>query len=465
MTANMTRPPIREIIADFRQEIFSRRVKSVSPKTTVINFRDDLRSNRGRCVFEVPLDLLRYRKENGRISSSVLSHERAVGPLEDTDQEAQEKIAEFLRDKDPEKTDELRKLIHADGQKEPAIVTCDGFLIDGNRRRLVISDLCKSHPSDARFQYMKVVILPGHGEEGGPPTLREIEQIENRYQLQKTGKAEYYGFDAALSIRAKIDRGFSLEDQLRDDPQYKNMGESDFSKIVRRKRKELLEPLRCIDRYLESLGRPEHYQSVSTRSGDPEGRWQAFVDYAEFYRNKLRNQRNRANIGVEEYDVPAIEHAAFKVIRLRALPGLGKVHTIMRRLPKYCKHAKKELIELDRNVKHELPDFECFDSEGNRLSFQMIDQKWAGKYRTEIVHRIHKAHEAQSEFGGTITTMKLLRDAVKKLSHQDLDINAIPLDQLPEAQRLTNQIQNQGDVLSNEVYSCQKRLTSITHKK
>ncbi len=60
---------------------------------------------------------------------------------------------------------------------------------------------------------MKVVILPDIEADGGPPTIREIEQVENRCQLQKSGKSEYYDFDKALSIREKISKGMSLEDQ------------------------------------------------------------------------------------------------------------------------------------------------------------------------------------------------------------------------------------------------------------
>ena len=461
----ITQAPIRRIIPDFHKEILRKRWEAHPPKTAVVNFRDDQRSHRARPVYNVPIELLRYRKENGRICSSVLSHERAVGPLNDTDQEAQDKIGTFLRDKDPDKTRELRQLILAQGQKEPAIVTCDGFLIDGNRRRLVIHDLHHSHPQDQRFESMKVVILPGPDDEGGPPTLKEIEQIENRYQLQKSGKAEYYGFDAALSIRAKMERGFPLEDQLRDDPQYATMGDPEFKKVVRRKKMELLDPLQCIDRYLDALDRPGHYQFVSTGIGDPEGRWQAFVDYSEFYRNKLQNRRNRANIGVDEMDVPAIEQAAFKVIRLRLLPGLGKVHTIMRTFPKYCRHAKEALIELDQNVKHSLPDIDRLDSDGNQLPLPTIDQKWANKYRSEITHRIQKAQGAVTGIGGVITSLNLLSEAHKKLNHADLDISTIPLDQLREAQRLANRIHARGKELAKEVYDCMKQLSRFAQQK
>ncbi|GAG80751.1 unnamed protein product, partial [marine sediment metagenome] len=72
---------------------------------------------------------------------------------------------------------------------------------NGNRRKLALDELSKV---DDKFNWMKVVVLPGKEDPGGPPTMLEIEQIENRYQLQSEGKAEYYKFDRALSIRRKI---------------------------------------------------------------------------------------------------------------------------------------------------------------------------------------------------------------------------------------------------------------------
>ena len=67
-------------------------------------------------------------------------------------------------------------MILADGQQEPGIITCDGFLVNGNRRRVVLEALHNDNPAREEFARMKVVILPGEGEEGGPPTLKEIEQ-------------------------------------------------------------------------------------------------------------------------------------------------------------------------------------------------------------------------------------------------------------------------------------------------
>ena len=220
--AHITQSPTREIVSDFAKEIRTKRRRTVKPSKTVINFRTDIKDGVERDVWRVPIEILRYRKDNGRIASDVLDYEKNVGILHEADEDAQAKIAEFLKHKDPEKTNILRKSLLHDGQREPAIITCDGFLINGNRRKMVMEELRREFPDNQNFEFMKVVILPGPDDpnEGGPPTLLEIESIENRYQLQSDGKSEYYGFDRALSIKRKIEIGLSLEAQLRDDPRF-----------------------------------------------------------------------------------------------------------------------------------------------------------------------------------------------------------------------------------------------------
>ena len=457
----MTQPATRTVIEDFHKQIEARKLRSEPPGQTVINFRDEASTNTPRTIYKVPLELLRYRKENGRICSSVMSYEREKGLLDDQDPHAQKIIAQFLREKNPDKTKELKQLMRANGQKEPAIITCDGFLIDGNRRRVVLEELRHELPADDRFRYMKVVILPAPQSDGGPPTLEEIEQIENRYQLQRTGKAEYYGFDAALSMREKERRGFRFDAQLRDDPRYRSLGNTEFERLVRKKRKELLRPLACIDRYLDSIGRPGQYAFVSTGIGDPEGRWQAFVDYAVFYENRLMHAGKRNQLGIAEDEVGAIEQAAFKVIRLRDVPGMGKVHSLMRKLPDYCEHAKDDLLELNKNVKDFIEKAEQNDPAGNPLPLQIVDQKWAKKYRQEITYRLKRAEEAVGESKRSVTSLDLLRDAYKKLTHPKLDVTTIPIADLDDAQRLGNELSKVVKELSSSIYRCKKDLARL----
>ena len=284
----ITKEKTREIVEDFAQEIKNRKTGSPKPSTTVINFRTERHEGIERRIFNVPLACLRFRKDNGRIASDVLDYEKKVGLLGEKDQGTQEIVRKFLTEKDPEKTSDLRKSILHSGQRDPAIITCDGFLINGNRRKMVLDQLYKELGHE-NYGFMKVVILPGEDGAGGPPTLLDIEKLENRYQLQSDGRSEYYRFDRALSIRRKISMGLSLEDQLRDDPRYAEASPRDLKKAVIETERKLLEPLECIDRYLAQFRRDGLYRTISAGRSDAEGRWEAFIDYSDFYTRYLDN--------------------------------------------------------------------------------------------------------------------------------------------------------------------------------
>jgi len=349
----LTTDATREIISNRAKEIKRRAHLGPKPTRTVIDFRTDRASGRERDVYFVPVELLLYRKDNGRIASDVLSYERNQGEIIEDSVEGQAILRKFLEDKDKEKTEELKRSITHDDQREPAIITCDGFLINGNRRKMVFEML--------KLEKMKVVILPGEDDagEGGPPTLKEIEQIENRYQLQSDGKADYYAFDKALSMQRKIRCGMSLEEQLEDDPQYAHLDPEgkEFKRAVEKVKTEFLGPLECIDRYLEKLIRDKLYSTVSTGLGDPEGRWQAFLDYYQFVYKKLKDPNERLKLKLREDEVGKVEDVAFKLIRKRDFSRIGaKVHKLMRDLPDMLENAdaKRELFKINQ-IPQELP--------------------------------------------------------------------------------------------------------------
>ena len=138
---DMTKPKMREIIGDFAKEIRLRRQQTARPSKTVIAFRREMLDGNERDVWLVPVEILRYRKDNGRIASDVLDYEQTVGLLDERSQEGQELIRSFLGRKDLERTDILKKAMLLAGQQEPAIITCDGFIINGNRRKMVMEEL------------------------------------------------------------------------------------------------------------------------------------------------------------------------------------------------------------------------------------------------------------------------------------------------------------------------------------
>ena len=463
----ITKAVTREIIDDFAKEIRERRRQTAKPSTEVINFRTDVSDGVERPVWRIPIDILRYRKDNGRIASDVLDYQRNVGPLDDKEESAQEQIREFLEKKDPERTDVLMKSIMHAKQQRPAIITCDGFLINGNRRKMVMEKLHHEFPEKEDFKYMKAVILPGKGEEGGPPTLLEIEQIENRYQLQSDGKSEYYGFDRALSIKRKIDLGFTLKDQLRDDPRFVNATKSQLEKAVSDYTKNFLHPLACVDRYLNQFRRDGLYRTISAGMSDPEGRWQAFIDYSNTYMRYFNNPKRLLEYGIEEDEIGVIEEAAFDIIRLRTVPDMPKAHVIMRDLPKYCrtKEGKKAIKKMADEVEPVLPSEECVSDDGDPLSIPELDAKWAAKNMRPITHNLRKASIIHQTRKDKETPIELLKAAYRKLTHDDMDLSAINIGDHSKALKLAAKIKKKADELESQIYHFEKELKKLVRKK
>lgn len=454
----------REIVEDFARLIRERKTQGPKPATAVINFRNEKRDQFERPVYLVPVGLLRYRKDNGRIASDVMNYEKLNGPLDEKDASAQQILAKFLADKDPEKVEILTHSIAHMGQNEPAIITCDGFLINGNRRKMVLGRLATKSSSVSEF--MKVVILPCPADPGGPPTLIEIEQLENRYQLQSEGKSEYYGFDRALSIKRKIDLGFSLRDQLRDDPRYATVSEKELEQAVKQHEKDFLLPLECVDRYLELFGREKLYGSISKGPYDPEGRWQAFLDYSLAYHRYFKDARWLLEKGVDEEDIGALEDAAFKMIRLRLLKGLPKIHMVMRQVPKLAglKESRKELLKISEEVDAQLPAKERVDAGGTPLSPEANDRRWIDRYQPRIINRVKKALEIQETNQEKETPLALLDAALRKLTHEAMLVQNIATEDFGKARQLAADIQSRAKEIESEIYDYKKKLDGLRKK-
>ncbi len=464
--AEITKPVTRVIIDDFAAEIRAKRAKTAKPSKEVINFRSEYTDKYEREVWQVPIELLRFRKDNGRIASDVLDYESNIGVLDERDDESQRTLSDFLRGKDPEKTEILRKSIMHAGQREPAIITCDGFLINGNRRKMVIDQLKSDFPESERYAFMKVVILPGEGDPGGPPSLVEIEKLENRYQLQSDGKSEYYGFDRALSIKRKIDLGLSLEEQVRDDPRYAGLTDAKLKNEVRSFEKDYLKPLECVDRYLRQFGREKQYRAVSAGITDKEGRWQSFVDYSLMHSRDFKNEKKRLEYGIREEEIGELEEAAFNIIRLRQLPDLPKAHLVMRHLAKYCRtpDGKKEIKMIARKVEPRLSVRESVDQSGQPLGRVEVDAKWAAKNKQQIVYRLKKAVRSHEVLTEKETPVTLLEAAHKKLIHKDMDLSTMKVGDFDKARQLAREIQVRASDLESEIYRLKKNFKKLTNQ-
>ncbi|RYZ79818.1 MAG: hypothetical protein EOP04_27070 [Proteobacteria bacterium] len=86
----------RRIIGDFAKEIKAKAEKGANPEKAVIEFRNDRQRGKAgeRDVYLVPVNILRFRKDNGRIASDITSYEKQYGILDETKESTQEIISQ-----------------------------------------------------------------------------------------------------------------------------------------------------------------------------------------------------------------------------------------------------------------------------------------------------------------------------------------------------------------------------------
>lgn len=442
---------IRSINHNFKSLIDAIKRDAAEPTKEVIDFRDEYKQRFPRTVYSIPIKYLRFRKNNGRIISDVESFEKEHNRiLNEEDDETQELLRSFLLSNDKEKNEELKRSLSKNNQQQPAIITCDGFLINGNRRKMALEELYRSNNDDSQFEMMRVVILPDD------VTELEVQKIENRYQLQSEGKSEYQGLNRAIKIKRNIENGFSLEAQLKDDPNYYSLDKREFEKKVKEFEKNYLKPLECVDQYLSTFNRRGMYNTISEGVNDKEGRWQAFIDYSNFKTVTLQNKAKLHDLKIKENEIGNIENAVFKIIRKRSLSvqgtDIGKVHDFVRKLPKYLANEKAKAHILDvKNVPEDIPEAMKFDKEGTRLTEREIDEKWGADNREQILGNLIQAYRYLNNQQERDKPLELLEDALKKLQHDNLKIDNMGTDYYEKALELTNKIIEKAEQIHKEV--------------
>lgn len=453
----------RCVIEDFKTIIESHKLQANPPAEDVIDYQNELKERIARPVYLIETKFLRFRKDNGRILSDVLSYEKINNiDLEESEDETQELLRGFLQNSDVEKKTALKQQLFHKGQQRPAIITCDGFLINGNRRKMALEELFDENDQDPKFEKMRVVILPDN------VTEKDIRKIENRYQLQDEGKSEYQGINRALTIRENIKIGYDLRAQLRDDPKFADKGKKEFDKIVKEFEKEYLRPLECAERYIQFFNKTDIYKSVSENAGDREGRWQAFKDYSSFYYGTLQNESARIKNNIKETDVGKIEDLAFKIIRKRDLRGLSKLHMFMRppNMKRYLSNeeTKKIIFEIVNDVEKDIPDDEKKNQEGLRVSESDIDKKWGKKYEETIVGSLMKAKRLIENKSERDKPLDLLEDALKKLNHDNLKIDNLGIEHYNKALGLSVKISNKALEIYEQVDHARGNLKKLKNK-
>lgn len=309
--------------------------------TFQVPYSDWQQKNKVLDVYEMPIEFCFFRKENGRIRSEVLSHEKDHGPLFVKDSETQEILKNFLKNSDSTKNIELKKYLKDQGQTEPAVITADGFLINGNRRKMALTDLYEE-TGDLKYKKIKVCILPGTNQPEQPTPLL-ITLLEHRFQARGDGKSEYTNMNKALTAKKSLSNDVKLETLLQDDPAFASTDEKQFKKNMELFKRRYLKPLELMEQYLVYNQIPQKYELVKDR-------WDVFFEAQNYISGKLDNINFMLENELDDSDKAQIIQAVFNIIKLNSKDAYeierrraDIVRDVFRR---YAKTDKQELLKL-----------------------------------------------------------------------------------------------------------------------
>lgn len=203
---------------------------------------------------EVPLDFPLYNVLSGRThraqSEWIERHGRAgdffADPEDPGVQRAQHEILQLVISEENLDEDLLRRQ-----QRNPIVLTYDGFIVDGNRRVCALRE-------QGDVENVVAVVLPRD------TSTPEMYETELELQMARETRADYNWIDQALHVRYGVR---DLGENQHSVAQRMNVDDREIEAIMRR--------LTLVDLYLDWLGMPGAYHRV------PEEREQAFIELGD----------------------------------------------------------------------------------------------------------------------------------------------------------------------------------------
>ena len=419
------------------EETIQSEAEPIKGKTLRLRYRNWVEDGHAAQVYRIPYSCCRYRLENGRISIDITSDKASESPLSGDTLEDQEKIASYL--KKDQKNKVLKNLLKKDGQRDPAIITADGFLINGNRRRLIIEELY-NETLDDRFKNLEVIILPGTGNPDRP-TIEDIAMLEYREQVESDGKSDYSGMAKALTIRNNVNNNVPLRKMMRGDPKYSNLAEKPFERDAIKLEKDTIGVLSVVDDYLKANKIEGNYRIVETR-------WDSFKELSQRVMLKLEDEEYLNKNQIEEDEVAEIAQACWSLMKIKNPKIIGKDKHVgfVRQINKWIKKSKKDFLELA-----DIPDVEehITDPDERERTWEIEHAEKA----ESIIKKVDALTKKSEEQEGPI---KKLEQILRMLDHKYLEedkIDKMPLTELDDAIRITNSIQTENKNLQQTFYN------------
>lgn len=300
-------------------------------------------------VNRLPLELLVYNIRNGRFAAELqeleVSEGRRLDPSKNKDAA---KIEELLL-RDTNKTEWLKKDLQHNGQLQPATITHDGYIINGNRRAAILNNLSRD-TGDSRFAYLEVVRLPDD------VLPQDLWRFEAGFQLAVELKVDYGPVNELLKIKEGKEYG------LKEREIALILGGDNTAEDVKKK----LKVLELVEDYLAYFGQDKRYSTVKRNV-------EHFIDLVNIMQRQDWNKLNAteqtqalhlAYHMIHDADTPHLE--------IRKLGQIVKDRKLLIETANEVLQISGVKVEIQSTLLSEDPAIEPMEDEINQLEAKLI---------------------------------------------------------------------------------------------
>ena len=194
-------------------------------------------------IYRFSHDELAFNKANGRIHAEVLGKEAELGKSIDIwNLDDQKILKELLLSIRKDENEKVKADLALKGQIRPGIITCDGIVINGNRRKALLEELYFETGKE-KYKYLEVHVLPSDIKKP------ELWLIEAGIQMSAPQQLDYSPINNLLKLNDGKLSGLGIED----------MAARIYGMTVEKIREDL-ERLDLINEYLNDFtGKPGKY--------------------------------------------------------------------------------------------------------------------------------------------------------------------------------------------------------------
>lgn len=197
-------------------------------------------------IYKFNFDELGFNKANGRVHAEVIEKEAELGrALDIWDRDDQKILKDLLLSIGKYENEKVKVDLAKKGQIRPGIITCDGRVINGNRRKALLEELY-DETGEEKYKYLEVHVLPSD------ITRSELWLIEAGIQMSAPQQLDYSPINNLLKLKDGKLSGLRIEDMA-----------ARIYGVTAEKIKMDLERLDLIDEYLtDFIGKPGKYYLV-----------------------------------------------------------------------------------------------------------------------------------------------------------------------------------------------------------